>query len=89
MNTPDAVKLISIAAREFNGKAQIGAGTVTSLNEAKEAISRGTVYRSPVVNPKSSSIAKSTTSLHFRSAHSNRNTECMGSRSNNGKGISG
>ena len=44
MNTPDAVKLISIAAREFNGKAQIGAGTVTSLNEAKRLSKPGTVY---------------------------------------------
>lgn len=51
MNTPDAVKLISVAAREFNGKAQIGAGTVTNLNEAKEALKAGAQFIiSPVVN---------------------------------------
>jgi len=51
MNTEGAAELIYAAAREFSGKAQIGAGTVTDLDEAKEALGAGAQFIvSPLVN---------------------------------------
>lgn len=52
LNTDGALKLIALAAREFAGKAVIGAGTVTTLDEAKLAAEAGARFIvSPVLNP--------------------------------------
>jgi 2-dehydro-3-deoxyphosphogluconate aldolase/(4S)-4-hydroxy-2-oxoglutarate aldolase len=51
MNTENAEKLISLAIRSFQGRASIGAGTVTSMDELKRALKSGAQFIvSPTVN---------------------------------------
>lgn len=44
MNTPSAVEMISKLSNEFGGTMNIGAGTVTTLEQAKDAIAAGAKF---------------------------------------------
>lgn len=51
MNTPDASELIKVIVKEFRGRAIIGAGTVTNLNELNIALAAGAEF---IVSPNTS-----------------------------------
>lgn len=44
MNSPDALSSISGLRSDYDGRMYIGAGTVTKLSEAKEAVSAGALF---------------------------------------------
>jgi 2-dehydro-3-deoxyphosphogluconate aldolase/(4S)-4-hydroxy-2-oxoglutarate aldolase len=50
LNTPGAIEMIKIFSKEFGSQLHIGAGTVTTLEQAKEAINAGVKFiLSPVM----------------------------------------
>ncbi len=53
MNTNDVEKLIKIACNEFKGRAEIGAGTVITMDDLKKALDVGAQFIvSPITNIK-------------------------------------
>ena len=51
LNTPDALEAIQLVIKQYDGKINIGAGTVCTLNDANSAIAAGAQFIvSPIVN---------------------------------------
>ncbi|TDY46693.1 2-dehydro-3-deoxyphosphogluconate aldolase/(4S)-4-hydroxy-2-oxoglutarate aldolase [Alicyclobacillus sacchari] len=52
LNTPDALRSIAALCRHFDGRMQVGAGTVLSANEARKAMALGASFLvAPDVDP--------------------------------------